>query len=128
MDFEDLTNKTITTITDWIMKIDNNQNYSYITIPCSYYKSENDIKKLGVIVKNRFNLDQEYNDIIESYFDDYFIFKFKKIYIIININYDYNNNNNNNHYDDENDNCKSIEYKIIKVFNRREALIYRYGY
>lgn len=125
MNFEDLANKTITIITDWILDMDKNTNYSYITIPCSYYKSENDIKKLGFIVKNRFKLDQEYNDIIESYFDDYFIFKFRKIYIIININYDcyyYDND-----YVDENDNCKSIEYKIIKVFDRKEALIYRYG-
>lgn len=125
MNFEDLANKTITVITDWILDMDKNINYSYITIPCSYYKSENDIKKLGFIVKNRFKLDQEYNDIIESYFNDYFIFKFRKIYIIINVNYDcyyYDN-----HYDDENDNCKSIEYKIIKVFDRKEALIYRYG-
>jgi hypothetical protein len=116
MNFEDLANKTIAVITDWILDMDKNTNYSYITIPCSYYKSENDIKKLGFIVKNRFKLDQEYNDIIESYFDDYFIFKFRKIYIIINVN-----------YDDEIENCKSIEYKIIKVFDRKEALIYRYG-
>lgn len=114
MNFEDLANKTISIITDWILE-NNNNNYSYFNIPCSYYKSENDIKKLGNIVKNRFRLDKEYNDIIESYFNDYFIFKFKNIYIIININnciYDYNT---------------AIEYNIIKVFDRNEALIYRYG-
>jgi len=125
MNFEDLANKTITIITDWILDMDKNSNYSYITIPCSYYKSENDIKKLGFIVKNRFKLDKEYNDIIESYFDDYFIFKFRKIYIIININITCDDDNDNDN--DDNDNYKSIEYKIIKVFDRKEALIYRYG-
>jgi len=115
MNFEDLANKTITTITDWILNMDKNSNYSYINIPCSYYKSENDIKKLGKIIRNKFKLDDKYNDIIESYFNDYFIFKFRDIYIIININIEDNFNNNN------------IDYKIIKVFNRKEALIYRYG-
>lgn len=113
MNFEDLTNKIIINITDWIMKKENNRTYSYITIPCSYYKSENDIKKLGFIVKNRFNLDDNNNDIIESYYNDYFIFKFRNIYIIININSDLDYNN--------------VEYKLIKVYDRKEALIYRYG-
>jgi hypothetical protein len=118
MNFEDLTNKTITIITDLIIEMDN-QKYEYFNIPCSYYKSENDIKKLGSIIKNKFSLDEDYNDIIESYFNDYFIFKFRKIYIIININ----NNCICDYIKDDN----SIEYKIIKVFDRKEALIYRYG-
>lgn len=107
MNFEDLSNKIIITITDWILTLDNDNNkYKYVSIPECYYKADSDIKRLGLIIKDRFNLNEN-NDIIQSFFDDYFIFKFRNIYIIINVNED--------------------EYKIIKVFSRKEALTYRFG-
>lgn len=101
MDFNDLSNKIIENINN------SNNNYSFIIIPVSYDKHECDIKKLGVIIRNKYNLDKNTNDIIESFFDDYFIFKFNNIYIIINVNQN--------------------EYKVIKVLHRCEALTYRFG-
>jgi len=113
MDFEDLTNKILNIITSWIIDNDND-NYEYINIPDCYYRADKDIKKISKIITSKLNLDIINNDIIQSYYNDYFIFKFRKLYIIINVNNDFYDNN-------------YYEYKIIKVFNRNEALIYRYS-
>jgi len=116
MNFEDLANKIINTISDWIITINEDNNYSSITINDCYYNSKKDMKSLRKIIKKTFNLDKINNDIMKSFCDDYFIFKFNKIYIIINVSNDYDLSNH------------KIDFNIIKVFNRNEALTYRYSY
>jgi len=75
-----------------------------------YYNSNKDLCKISRSIKQRFNLDKDYNDIMESYWNDYFIFKLKDIYIVLNVQI-YN---------------KIIEFKVIKEKDRNKALIYRY--
>ena len=75
-----------------------------------YYNSNEDLFKISTSIKQRFNLDKDYNDIMESYWNDYFIFKLKDIYIVLNVQI-YN---------------KIIEFKVIKEKDRNKALIYRY--
>ena len=105
MNFDDLTSK----ILDFIK---NNNSKPYLIISNCYYNANIDIKKIQELVKIELNLNEYKNDIMESYYDDYFIFKLYNQYIVINTFIDCFDN---------------IEYKIIKVSNRIDALTYRYG-
>ena len=103
MNYEDLYEKIFNFI------IHNNNQPQMILYDC-YYNSNKDLYKISKSIKQRFNLDKDYNDIMESFWDDYFIFKLKEIYIVVNVQI----------YD------KIIEFKVIKVKDRNKALIYRY--
>jgi hypothetical protein len=104
MNYEDLYDKIFNFI------VYNNIDRMMILYDC-YYNSNEDLFKISTSIKQRFNLDKDNNDIMESYWDDYFIFKLKEIYIIINVEI----------YSD-----KIIEFKVIKATDRNKALIYRY--
>lgn len=90
-----------------------NPAYSFTSIPNCYYESYDEIRKLGKGLLKRLALDQLSKDELDLMVTgDYFIFKFGDLYIIIN------------HYCDLFD-C--IEYKLLIVKNREEALTHRYG-
>jgi|694.fasta_scaffold01811_6 hypothetical protein len=103
MNYDDLYEKIFNFI------IRNNNQPQMILYDC-YYNSNKDLCKISRSIKQRFNLDKDYNDIMESYWNDYFIFKLKDIYIVLNVQI-YN---------------KIIEFKVIKEKDRNKALIYRY--
>ena len=87
--------------------------YSFTSIPNCYYESYDEIRKIGKGLLKKLALEQLSKEVLDLMVtDDYFIFKFSDLYIIIN------------HYCDLFD---IIEYKLLIVKNRDEALTHRYG-
>ncbi len=87
--------------------------YSFTSIPNCYYESYDEIRKIGKGLLSKLGLGQASKDELDLMVTgDYFIFKLNELYIIIN------------HYCDLFD---SIEYKLLIVKNREEALTHRYG-
>lgn len=105
MNYEDLYEKIFNYI------VHNHTQPQMIIYDC-YYNSNKDLLPIFINIKQRFNLDKDNNDIMESFWQDYYIFKLKDIYIIINV---------------EIKRDKIIEFKVTKTKERRKALIYRYN-
>jgi len=90
-----------------------NPEYSFTSIPNCYYYSYDEIRNIGRGVLKKLGIDKYSKDELDKMVtDDYFIFKYRGLYIIIN------------HYCDLFD---IIEYKLLMVKDRNEALVHRYG-
>lgn len=90
-----------------------NPAYSFTSIPNCYYESYDEIRKIGKGLLKKLGLEHLSKDELDLMITgDYFIFKFNELYFIIN------------HHCDLFDN---IEYKLLIVKNREEALTHRYG-
>lgn len=112
MDRDDL----ITKITNAIKEafLNGNPEYTHISFDNSYFGSNNDIKIIGKKVVKNFNLNVNCyeTDKMESF--DYYIFKYMNLYIIINFYCDVLA-------------WGLVNYKLLIVKTRDEALRYRYG-
>lgn len=109
-------------ITDLIDKLYNaiyqafesgNPEYSFTSFPNCYYDSYYETRKIGNGLIKKLELDNKSKEELDKIVtDDYFVFKFGNLYVIIN------------HYCDLFD---IIEYKLLIVKTREEALAHRYG-
>lgn len=90
-----------------------NPEYSFTSIPKCYYDSYYETRKIGNGLLKKLEIDDKSNEKLDKMVtDDYFVFKFGELYVIIN------------HYCDIFD---IVEYKLLIVKTRNEALTHRYG-
>ncbi len=91
---------------------ENNPSYTLITIKNCYYKSHEEIKKIGKEVLNSLRINDQDPSLDKMVSNDYYVFEYKDHYVIINFACDI---------------WEMAMFKLMIVKDRREALIHRYG-